>query len=79
MKTIGELYQPDVAILPIGGQFTMDIEHAIIASEWLGVSGVIPMHYNTFDAISVDITEFERLIREKGKLPLILKVGQTLG
>ena len=78
MKTIGELYRPDVAMLPVGGQFTMDIEHAIIAADWLKVTGVIPMHYNTFDAISVDIKEFERLIREKGKLPLILKVGQKM-
>ncbi len=79
MKLIGEIYEPDVAMLPIGGHYTMDIEHAVIASDWLGVSGVIPMHYNTFDAIRVDIEEFERGIREKGKLPLILKVGQELG
>lgn len=78
MKTIGEIYQPDVAILPIGGQYTMDIEAAVIASEWLGVSGVIPMHYNTFEAINVDIAEFERQIREKGKMPVVLKIGQTL-
>ena len=78
MKVIGEVYQPDVAILPIGGQYTMDIESAVRASEWLGVTGVIPMHYNTFDAINVDISEFERQIREKGKLPIVLKVGQTL-
>lgn len=78
MKVTGEVYQPDVAILPIGGQYTMDIESAVKASEWLGVTGVIPMHYNTFDAINVDISEFERQIREKGKLPIVLKVGQTL-
>ena len=78
MKILGELYQPDIAMLPIGGNYTMDIEQAVIASEWLGASGIIPMHYNTFDAINVDITEFERQIRNKGKIPLVLKVGQTL-
>ena len=78
MKIIGELYQPDIAMLPIGGNYTMDIEQAIIASEWLGASGIIPMHYNTFDTINVDITEFERQIRNKGKIPLVLKVGQIL-
>ena len=78
MKVIGEIYQPDVAMLPVGGQYTMDIENAVIASEWLGVSAVIPMHYNTFEAINVDITEFERQIREKGKMPIVLKIGQTL-
>ena len=79
MKTIGEFFQPDMAMLPIGGFYTMDIEQAITAAEWLGDTAVIPMRYNTFDAISVDISEFERQIREKGKLPVIMKVNQELG
>ena len=74
MKLIGELYQPDIAMLPIGGKYTMDIEHAVIAAEWTGASEIIPMHYNTFDQISVDITEFERQIREIGKIPMIMKI-----
>ena len=74
MKIIGELYQPDIAMLPIGGRYTMDIEHAVKASEWLGVSEVIPMHYNTFEAIRVDISEFERQIREVGKIPRVLTI-----
>lgn len=76
MKVIGEIYQPDVAMLPIGGKYTMDIEHAVIASEWLGVTAVIPMHYNTFEAITVEISDFERQIREKGKMPLVMKIGE---
>lgn len=76
LKTIGELYEPDVAMLPIGGKYTMDIEHAVIAAEWLGASEIIPMHYNTFDQISVDITEFERQIREIGKVPLVMKINE---
>lgn len=79
MKTIGEFFQPDMAMLPVGGFYTMDIEQAVKAAEWLGVTAVIPMHYNTFDAISVDISEFERQIREKGKLPVIMKINQELG
>ena len=75
MKTIGELYQPDIAMLPIGGKYTMDIEHAVLATKWLGASEIIPMHYNTFDAIKVDITEFEHKIREIGKLPIIKEIG----
>ena len=76
MKMIGEIYQPDIVMLPIGGKYTMDIEHALIAAEWLRASEVIPMHYNTFDAIKVDISEFERQIRELGKYPRILKIGE---
>lgn len=78
MKMIGQLYRPDVAMLPIGGHFTMDIEHAATAAKWLETSVIIPMHYNTFDAIRVDIHEFERQIHEIGKVPLIMKVGQTI-
>lgn len=75
MKMIGETCDLDIAMLPIGGKYTMDIEHAVIASEWLGASEIIPMHYNTFDAISVDISEFERQIREIGKVPRVMKIG----
>lgn len=75
MKMIGDIYQPDIAMLPIGGKYTMDIEHAVKASEWLSATAIIPMHYNTFDAISVDIAEFERQIREIGKMPLVMKIG----
>lgn len=76
MKMIGEVYEPDVAILPIGGKYTMDIEHAVIASQWLQASAVIPMHYNTFDAINVDISEFESEIRKLGKVPFIMNIGE---
>lgn len=78
MKMIGEIYQPDIVMLPIGGKYTMDIEHAVIASEWLGASQVIPMHYNTFDAISVVVRDFERQIREIGKAPVILKISDCI-
>ena len=77
MKMIGELYEPDIAILPIGGTYTMDIEHAEIASKWLNANIIIPMHYNTFEAINVDIKEFERSIRGCGKAPVVLSVGAS--
>ncbi|MCQ2738713.1 MAG: metal-dependent hydrolase [bacterium] len=75
MKTIGEIYSPDIAMLPIGGQYTMDVEHAITASEWLDVTCVVPMHYNTFDAIKTELDEFERSIRNLGKMPYIMNAG----
>ena len=77
MKMIGEVYEPDIAMLPIGGKYTMDIEHAVKAAEWLGASEIIPMHYNTFDAISVDINDFERQIREIGKFPRIMGINEN--
>ena len=78
MKVIGEIYEPDVSMLPIGGTYTMDIEHAVIASEWLKTACVIPMHYNTFDAIKADAEEFRRRIREIGKVPGVMSVDCVL-
>ena len=58
MKTIKELYHPILAMLPIGGHYTMDAEHAAVAADWLGVKTVIPMHYNTFPEIKTDLEKF---------------------
>ena len=78
MLIIKDLYEPDVAMLPIGGYYTMDIEQAVKASELLGVNTVIPMHYNTFDTISVNTDDFYRQIRNLGKRPVILGVGESI-
>jgi len=62
MKTIRELYAPQIALLPIGGNYTMDVEHAAMAAKWLGVRTVIPMHYGTFPEIQADLERFAKLI-----------------
>lgn len=62
MKTIKELYAPQIALLPIGGNYTMDVEHAAMAAKWLGVRTAIPMHYGTFPEIQADLERFARLI-----------------
>lgn len=62
MKTIKELYAPQIAMLPIGGTYTMDVEHAAIAAKWLGVKTVIPMHYGTFPEIEADVERFIQLV-----------------
>ena len=62
MKTIKELYAPQIALLPIGGTYTMDVEHAAMAAKWLGVRTVIPMHYGTFPEIQADLERFRNLV-----------------
>jgi L-ascorbate metabolism protein UlaG (beta-lactamase superfamily) len=52
MRLIGELHRPEVAFLPIGGQFTMDPPAAARAVELLGVTTVVPIHYGTFPALA---------------------------
>ncbi len=52
MKLIGELYKPDVAMLPIGDRYTMGPKEAAYAIRLLGVKHVIPMHYATFSFLT---------------------------
>jgi L-ascorbate metabolism protein UlaG (beta-lactamase superfamily) len=47
LRLIGELYRPDLAILPIGGHYTMGPREAALAAELLGVGEVLPIHYGT--------------------------------
>jgi L-ascorbate metabolism protein UlaG (beta-lactamase superfamily) len=52
MQLIGRIYSPDLAVLPIGGHFTMDPREAAVACELLGVSRVLPCHYGTFPLLA---------------------------
>jgi L-ascorbate metabolism protein UlaG (beta-lactamase superfamily) len=54
MKLIGELYHPDIALLPIGGRYTMGVAEAMMAANFVGAKTVIPIHYNTWDKIAAD-------------------------
>ena len=51
MKIIGDLYSPDIAMLPIGDFYTMGPREAALAIRLLGVRHVIPMHFGTFPAL----------------------------
>jgi L-ascorbate metabolism protein UlaG (beta-lactamase superfamily) len=52
MALIRELHRPDLAMLPIGGHYTMDPAGASLAVGLLGVTDVMPIHYGTFDALA---------------------------
>jgi len=52
MQLIGRIYSPDVAVLPIGGYFTMDPREAGVALELLGVQRCVPCHYGTFPILA---------------------------
>lgn len=71
-KTYKEIYRPNIALLPIGGTYTMDVEHAVIAADWLGAKTVIPMHYNTFPEIQADLNKFLQLMQVNNTQCLIL-------
>jgi L-ascorbate metabolism protein UlaG (beta-lactamase superfamily) len=79
MKLIGELYKPDVALLPIGGFFTMDPKQAAMATGLINPKIAIPMHYGTWPPIEQDPKEFEKLAKKSSKAKIvILKPGEHL-
>lgn len=65
MSLIRELYSPHVAMLPIGGHFTMGIREALKAVELLRPKVVIPMHYNTFNLIRCNPEEFKGAVEAR--------------
>lgn len=71
-KGINEVYHPDVALLPIGGIYGMDIEHAVIAAKWLGAKTIVPMHYYLPPVIDVDPRDFVKKFEGTGVKCVIL-------
>lgn len=77
MKLIGEMYQPDIAFLPIDGRFNMTPRLAAKAVELLNVKKVVPFHYNTFPAIESSPNEFMNLVGNKSEV-IIMKPGEEI-
>jgi L-ascorbate metabolism protein UlaG (beta-lactamase superfamily) len=62
MALIGRIYEPDVAVLPIGGHYTMDPREAAVAIELLGVARAIPCHYGTFPLLAGTPEQWRELL-----------------
>lgn len=79
MKLIGELYRPDVAMLPIGDLFTMSPREASYACQFLGVEKVIPMHFGTFPPLTGTAQQLKDQTRHLPWLEVIsLSPGETV-
>jgi L-ascorbate metabolism protein UlaG (beta-lactamase superfamily) len=61
MQLIARLYEPEVAVLPIGGHYTMDPKEAALALELLGVERCVPCHYGTFPVLKGTPDELAKL------------------
>lgn len=77
MKLLGEMHSVDVALLPIGDNYTMGVRDAIKAVEFVNPRAAIPMHYNTFPIIQVDPEEFRSGVEALGKNGIILAPGES--
>lgn len=77
MKLYGEMHEIDVALLPIGDNFTMGPRDALQAVKFLRPKVVIPMHYNTFDLIAQDAEAWARQVEdESDSRVVVLKPGE---
>lgn len=63
-KLVGEIYQPDIALVPIGGMANMDMEKALIATKWLNPKKVIPIHWDMYADPSTDPMKFKLMVEQ---------------
>jgi L-ascorbate metabolism protein UlaG (beta-lactamase superfamily) len=78
MTLIGDYRQVDFAFLPIGDNFTMGVDNAIIATEFINCKDIIGMHYDTFGFIQIDKPEAINRFNRQGKKLTLLEIGETL-
>ena len=78
MKLIAERNPIDVALLPIGGHYTMDRHDAVAAAEFVGARTVIPIHFNTFPPIETDAEAFKSDVEAStSSEAVVLAAGDT--
>ncbi|MEI6817198.1 MAG: metal-dependent hydrolase [Bacteroidota bacterium] len=77
MKLIGDYKRIDFAFLPIGNNFTMSVDNAIIASEFVKCDKIIGMHYDTFGYIKIDKKEAMEKFNLAGKELFLMKIGES--
>ena len=79
MKIIGELYKPDVALLPIGDFYTMDPSQGAYAIRLLDVKTVVPMHYGTFPVLTGTPERLRELTKDIAGLDIVdLRPGDVV-
>lgn len=77
MKLIPEEFDIDIAFLPVGSNFTMNIDDAIRAAKFVNASRVIAMHYDTFPHIEIDHDEVLEAAKSSDIELYLLKIGET--
>lgn len=78
MKLIPLRTKLDLAILPIGNNFTMDVEDAIIASDFVECDKILGYHFDTFGYIEINKEESIRKFFDKGKDLMLLEIGESI-
>jgi L-ascorbate metabolism protein UlaG (beta-lactamase superfamily) len=78
LKLIAERTPVDVALIPIGGHYTMDRHDAVVAADLIGAETVIPIHFNTFPLIETDAEAFKSDVESKtSSKVVVLEPGES--
>ncbi len=78
MKLLADLYTLDYAILPIGGNYTMDVDDAVIAADYINCDKIIGVHYDTFPVIEIDSKVAVESFKRAQKTLLLPAIGETI-
>ena len=78
MKLIPMRTKIDLAVLPIGDNFTMGVEDAILASDFIECNRILGCHYDTFGFIEIDHDDAKKKFAAKGKDLLLLDIGESV-
>ncbi|WP_333875607.1 metal-dependent hydrolase [Flavobacterium sp.] len=78
MKLIPMRTQLDLAVFPIGNNFTMDVEDAIMAADFVGCDKILGCHYDTFGFIVINHEEAKKKFFDAGKDLMLLRIGDSL-
>lgn len=78
MKIIPHQYKVDLAILPIGNNYTMGVRDALTAAKFVETNNVLGIHYDTFDVIKIDKEASKRKFSDAHKRLHLLEIGNSL-
>ena len=78
MKLLSEYNAIDVALLPVGDNFTMGLEDAVVAAKFLDCDNIVAMHYDTFDVIKINKEAGMFMFSQAGKNLTFMEIGETI-
>lgn len=78
MKLIPMFHKLDLAILPVGGNFTMDIEEAVVAAAFIECDNIMGVHFDSFEMIEINHDDAKQTFKNKNKTLNLLGIGEHL-
>lgn len=78
MQLIPMFYKLDLAILPIGGNFTMDVAEAVVCSKFIDCKNILGVHYDTAEPITINHQQAKEAFKSEGKELILTAIGESI-